>query len=444
MKQIGKIAGYVLLVTGVAAIIVAWMLRVEENDLRAGLPDQAIKPMAVETVRVTRGPVAEWIVGEGRVEAIRKRALQFEGSGKVVYLHQDEKGRSIREGSRVAGPVCEGDTGQLLARIDARDALADIRQSAADLAEARERKAAQRAELSKARNDLARAHLDFDRKKQLFTRSYLAESDLDQAKALFRNARDAVKSAEAEAAAAASRVQSARAELDKVERGQEKSALFAPFDGLVARINIKEGEYFDPDDVDHSSEARLLETAPMTIIDPSLMEATLYLPEYEGQSVKPGQPAVFVPGAVDWYRDVDAASARRIEGAVYAVSPQVDATRRAIRVKARFRQDDNVILDGMFVSCWIAVNAKQDALRIPLGCLQFQGGKPYVFVVEHGNAVKRGVKLGVMDETYAEALAGLEQGEIVVGKGGGKLSSGRPVRVVETTEKLEGVDEPES
>ena len=418
----------------IVLVFLLWLERYEEGTRRQKQVLKENRPVAVNGAVIATGPITRWIVGEGGVEAVSKRILQFEEPGNVVFVARDSDGGYLREGSNISGPDGSNQKGQLLAMIDNRDTQAEIRQSKAALAEARTNMLAQISVLSQAKNDLKEAFTDVKRNRLLFSKHVLAKSSLDKCETAYNNATDAVKRAEADVAAASSRVNSAEAVLAKARRGQDRVALYAPFNGLVARMNIKEGDYFDLDDVDHSSETQLLETAAIIVIDPSEMEVTLYLPEFEGREVKPGQRVVVVPGAVDGLHAEKNKKHSVIEGTVHAVSPQVDATRRAIRIKIRFKQRENLIMDGMFVTCWIAADTRENVLRIPLACLLFENDQPYAFGIGNGKAVRRWLELGIIDDAYAEVLKGLKKDEFVACKGRKQLHSGQSVRVVGKSE----------
>lgn len=432
---------YSCLALAAILVILTWLERSEENAKRTDLEDVPLKPVLVKTVQAGHGSVTKWLVGEGNVEALRKQHLQFEEAGKVVYIATDTDGVLLREGSRIFGPkqgkeqmgppdIGKVSKGQLLAKIDTRDKVSDIVQSRASLAETRKLIEVERASLSRAENELSEAEADYGRKKKLYEQKYLAKSVFDQARTAYLNARDDVASAKARMAAARAKAGSAAADLGKSSRGREKTEIYAPFDGLIARINIREGDYFQPENVNHSDSSTLLETAPITVIDTSRMEATLHLPEYEGSEVKIGQTAMLVPGAVDWFDAEKGREIPQLEGRVHSVSPQLDISRRTVRVKVRFSQQDAEILDGMFANCWIAVKEKKNVLRVPLDCLLFEDDAPYVFVIEDGTAQRRDLELGIIDEIYAEVAKGIEPEETVATKGRKRLTNGRSAEIL--------------
>lgn len=431
-----KKALWLVLFGAMLLVPLTWLERMEEQEARLSAAPLPPHPVAVEAVAADIGPVQGWIVCEGTAQAIRKRHLQFEEAGRVVFVARDEDGAAIREGSRVRGPLAPqhtqggAATGQLLAQLDTRDRVADVLRDEAALSEARRQVDVETAALSQARNDLAEAQTDLRRKQRLFDDGVLARSTLEQAATRRDNARDAVRGAEARLASARQGVKRAAAELAKAGRGRERTAIRAPFDGVVARMNIRQGDYFDPADVNRRDPAGLQESVPITLIDPHEMEIVLSVPEMEGRDVVVGQRAVVVPGAVDWFRIGADDEDSYPQGRVHAVSPQVDPARRARLVRVRLTQDAPVVLDGMFVSCWIAAREKTAVLRVPLGSLMFEDDAAYIYVAHQGTAHRRAVELGIADDEYAEVLGGLEVGERVVLRGRHALSDGHPLRII--------------
>lgn len=412
-------------------VILVILDELDKNSQRRAMSYNELPPIKVKTHRVEYGPVSDWVLGEGIAEAVNKRHLQFESLGRVTYVAQTQDGQSIKEGSTVKGPQ-EGEAfGQLLARLDPRDSMSNIRQSEAVFRAVRLGIEMRQSALAQTKNELEQARIDRDRKRVLFDKQLLSKSDLELANNRYENAVEAVESSEAELAAAKSKSQGALAQLNQASRGQEKAAIFAPFDGLVARINIKEGDYFDPANVNHSNKGVLLSTAPITIIDPREMEVTLNILSLIGTRVKVDQPAFIATGGVDWFRHNTNDNDYVFEGKVHSVSPQLDRSGRSIRVKVRMHQDKNLLLDGMYVTCWIQVEQKPDALRIPLNSLLYQNDSPYVYVARYGQAEQRKIVVGIEDDEYVEVLEGLEPNEEVVTRGRHILSNGHPIQVLD-------------
>lgn len=412
-------------------IILVILDELDKSTQRREVAYSPIRPIKVKAQSVKLGPVSDWILGEGIAEAVNKRHLQFETRGWVTFVAHDQSGETIKEGSMVGGPQKGAKLGQLLARLDTRDSLSNIRQSEATLRAMRLGIEMRSSALTQARNELEQARINFERNQILFDKQLIPKSAFELAKTRHGNAIEAVEAAEAHLAAAKSKSQGALAHLNQTSRGQEKASIFAPFDGLIARINIKEGDYYAPANVNHGSKASLLSTAPITIIDPHEMEITLNILSLMGTRVKVGQPVTVAAGGIDWFQSSDNDADYVFEGKVHSVSPQLDRSGRSIRVKVRLKQEENRLLDGMYVTCWIQVEHKADALRIPLSCLLYKNNSPYVYVANGNIAEARNIVVGIEDEEYVEVVEGLELNEQVITRGRHILSDGSPIQILE-------------
>ena len=109
-------------------------------------------------VRSTNDAVS--FVADGLVEAVRQTGIAAQISGAIIDL-----------------PVKAGDTvkaGQVLVRMDARAANQEAKAS--------------RAQVDAARASLVVAQKDYERQKQLFTKNYISQAQLDRAESQFQTA----------------------------------------------------------------------------------------------------------------------------------------------------------------------------------------------------------------------------------------------------------------
>ena len=85
----------------------------------------------------------------------------------------------------------------------------------------------------------------------------------------------------------------------------------------------------------------------------------------------------------------------------------------------------------MYVSAWIIVQEKDNALRLPRNALMFRGNDVFAFVVKSGSTVeRRKLQLGIRSVDGVEVLSGISAGEQVVTRGRDRLSTGASVKVV--------------
>ena len=427
MKQIIKRPSFIIGIVVLNFIVLFSLYRIEQTEQLKAQPQKELPTITVHTSMVNRGSISNWIAGEGNVQAVKKRHMVFQASGKVLYLGKGLDGEPLREGSWVKGPDKKMPKGTLLARLDNRELQKEIEYIKSAKTQAQHKLSMAKTILDQSKKDFKLASTRFERGKQLFNQKI-------KSLALFEEDEAAYLSAQTEMTTASARVDEANAslkginiKLEQINIRLENSVLYAPFDGIIARLNISDGDHFEPSAVDFSSNPALMESAPITIIDPKELELTLNIPLFDGMDVKPAQKSIITWESMDWNESSE--KDYFIEGHVYSVSPMLNVSARSVRVKVRAKQETNILLHGMFVTCWIEVDKKDDALLIPTSSLLFKDDSPYVYVVTKGTAQQRKIKIGLTDDEKVEVISGVKAGDQVVTKGRYRLFENIPVNV---------------
>lgn len=383
--------------------------------------DAGPSPTAVTVRAVAPTLVTQWHFSEGVAQAERKAFLQFEVPGRVTFIATDEDGKTLRAGSRVGGPVAGARQGQLIARLDERDRAAQAAAGDAAVAAARRRVEAAEAELTQARQD-------FERQRRLRDRDLTAEAAFEAAQAAFRAAEAQAREAEAGVAAAV-------AQAEEAKLGFERTSLFAPFDGVIAAMNIREEDFVAgpaPDPRPAMQEAN----AAAIVIDDRRFEVELHLPPHEADRIAEGQRAlVAADGGAIAARLSGTGGPAVLEGEVWSVSPSVSLQRRTVSVIVRVAGAPGVIRDGAYVSVWIAAAEEPQALAVPYAAIITDGAaadQAQVFVVDPDTrlAARRRVTLGLLGLETAEIVDGVVEDELVVVLGHHRLRDAAPVRVI--------------
>ena len=263
--------GLVLVVGGIS------VMRLSNNNSDEAVVTAPV-PLTVRTATAERGAIQAWISSEGSVQAVRFKHLAFDVDGDVTYV-ANRDGRNLRAGDSVR-------QGELLAQVDDRNVQADVNQAAATVNEAQRQRGSSAANVAQMQSQVAQvraqvaqaeaqrnqaqaarnlAQTELQRYQQLFGEGVISASDLD-------NRRNAVQDAEAQVLAAQAQVTSAQAQVaaalaqvaaaqeqlratesqiataqSRLEQAQvalEGTRLYAPFDGIVAYLNIRENEYY--------------------------------------------------------------------------------------------------------------------------------------------------------------------------------------------------------
>jgi HlyD family secretion protein len=374
--------------------------------------------VVVETVR--REPRLRSIVAaSGEIVAARYADIGSSVMGKIVAL-------MVAEGSRVRA-------GEVLARIDPVQARADLAAATA-LAEAQQAEAAAAArQVEAARADLAlaearqhEAELTHARREELFASALVPREELDAARAALDSARAQVEASRAALAraeealeAARRRVVQARAQADRARDLLQKTEVTAPIDGLVTRLDVREGEMVVIG-IQNQPGTRL-----MTISDLSRINAEVKVAEADVLRLRPGQPATVQLEATPGRRF----SGRVVEIGASAVPVTSAAAAREFRVVIRLDEADAALRPGLTCDAEILVEEKTGVLAAPLQAVVVRdvgraesggpGGsdesreRPGVFVVDGDRVRFQPVSVGIIGGLLLE-IEGIGEGTPIV------------------------------
>lgn len=415
--------------------------------------------LTVKTVNANIEPIQAWSYGDGYVSAIVKKHLTFQAEGTIDYLKQIN-GRGLREGDVVK-------KGELLARVDRRKYDADITVAAAGQTEAKnqvlnsvaslrqseEALAQSQTDLEKAKTDAAFSLADLKRYQSLAAAGAVEQRQVDVKETEYKNAAAAVRASEAGIRSVKAQVDAARTQVETAQAGvnsanarlaqsnvdSEDTELIAPFDGIIARLNIREGEYWNPQLVNIAGDYQgIIERLPIIVIDPSRFEVEVELPAFQGGQIQSGQRAFIIldrdrskasSGQITGQGLMELASA---QGKVFSVSPSVSPGERSIRVTIRIDAGFTNVQDGEQVSVWIATQEKDQAIVAPFNTFIFRDRQPNVFVVneEKGTVEQRAITPGIEGLAKREIIEGVKPGEKLVTDGKNRLVNGAPVELL--------------
>jgi len=214
-------------------------------------------------------------------------------------------------------------------------------------------------------------------------------------------------------------MEKAQVALDKANNNLKKAVMVAPFDGVIAAVNIKEGDSLSAWDY---ATRTIVE-----IIDPGKMELSAEVDEIDIPKVKLGQRAVI---------SVDALPDIQLEGKVTSISPLATEESGLILYKIKVSFDvpeGSGLRAGMSATADIIINGRSNVLLVPNRAIgQDSQGKPVVKVMVGEQVEERAVVIGISDGSQTEIVSGLNEGETVViekkaptKSGGGFLFGGK-------------------
>lgn len=390
-------------------------------------------------------------------ETIQRRDLEalVSASGKiepqkVVNISAQSMGRVTRLG------VKEGDrvkAGQFLLQIDAVVAEAAVRRDEAAVAGSRTALEQSRVGLQSARANLELARQALKRQQELSasgltTREALerAQADVEVRESDLRAREQEIKNRETQLRQTEAGLQSSRHTLSQVR-------FDAPFDGIVTRRNIEEGENVMVGTMNNAG------TVLLTVADMSVIEAEVEVDETDIPLVSLGQKAKVT---------IDAMPDRIFSGTVTEIgNSPIQATaaaatqRTATNFKVTITLDEQIpdVRPGFTCTAEISTASRSNALSVPIQALTvrellydaqgtvipelrpaptgFRFGRPSatppapvvstelqpgqkrqetegVFLIRDGKAAFVAVKLGIAGERYLEVLNGLTEGDRVI------------------------------
>ena len=208
----------------------------------------------------------------------------------------------------------------------------------------------------------------------------------------------------------------AQAQVDNIQATIAKKTVRAPFSGRLGIRQVNLGQILREGDP----------IVTLQTLDPIYVDFTL--PQQQLEKVHLGQP-VRVTG--------DALPGETIQGKITAISPQVDADTRNIKLQATLSNRAEKLRPGMFVNTAVGLPVRQKVLAIPATSVLYAPYRDSVFVVETGKDNKGGsaglalrqqfVRLGEKRGDFVEVTEGLKDGETIVSTGVFKLRNGQSV-----------------
>ena len=196
-------------------------------------------------------------------------------------------------------------------------------------------------------------------------------------------------------------VDKAQVSLDRANDDLSKAVMVAPFDGVIAVVNVKEGDSLSAFDY---ATRTIIE-----LVDPGKMELSAEVDEMDIPSVKLGQKAII---------NVDALPELNLQGKVTSISPLATEESGLVlyKIKVSFEAAEGAGLKaGMSATADIIVNERSNVLLVPSRAIgQDSQGKPVVKVMVNGQIEERAVVIGITDGSQTEIVSGLNEGDMVV------------------------------
>jgi len=352
-----------------------------------------LRPVEVGTVALELRDIERTLVVVGRVRPFSRAGLGATVAGVVQEVR-------VREGDRVQ-------SGDLLVRLDDREALAALGEAESALVETT---AAVKAEAEQAELEWLQAERDLERFRAVFAQGALTQQVVEQGEQRAADARSRLEAARAPAGASGTNaaVLRATATLDAARARWALTRITAPAEGTVLRRLVEPGDAIQPGAV-------LVEIAaegPAEVV-------TFPSEENLGRLVVGARAVV----SADAYPD------DVFEATITRIAPSVDPSQGTVEVRLSLDDPPSYLRPEMTLSVNIAAGYRTGASVLPADAVRGLGtAEPWVALVRDGRLEQRALTLGFRGDAFVEVASGLEPGDRVV-LGAGTLEPGTRVRV---------------
>jgi len=324
--------------------------------------------LAVGVVNVEQGEIFQSITVPGKVVSKLRVNLTPAIAGRLTHVY-------VEEGDTVK-------SGDLLARLDDREAKSFLKRANASYESAKE--------------DVLLAERSLKRLKQAFEKGAIAKRLVEEAEVELR-------SAKAREAIVEEEVRTAKLSL-------ENPRIVAPFSGTITARFVEVGQWVVPSET------------LFTLIDEKQREVEVQVDAADSGGIAVGQTVTLSSDAfpnLEWSESVTRlAAATSNVGNANTVSVYISLGNNAPSL--RFGQQ----VDADIRTAW-----NPNALKLPFGAITNRAGKSYVAVIENGKVKFIEVVTGIEDFSHVEILQGVNVGQTVIMANGLDLQPSQKVFV---------------
>jgi len=391
------------------------------------------KPTTVATEAVKARDLQAVVSASGKIQAKRFVNMSAVQMGRVTRV-------GVEEGDRVKA-------GQFLLEIDPNSLRGNVQRGEAAVAAARSDLRQARVNVDTARANLRLAEENVKRQRELWGQGLTTRENLDRAEADLKVRQTELQAREADVATREQHIRQEAATLSTSQYNLSQVTLVAPFDGIVTRRNIEEGENVVVGTMNNPG------TQLLTVADMSVIEAEVEVDETEIPTVRIGQPAKITIDALP--NQTFTGKVTEIGNSPLQTGTQAQAGQQATNFKVVVTLDTapQDARPGFTCSAEITTATKTHVLSVPIQAMAVREvtydakgaivreprdpkrrrGTPEptvsaaelkpgqtrkevegVFVLRDDTAVFLPVKTGIAGDKYFEVIEGLRAGDLVI------------------------------
>lgn len=344
------------------------------------------KQAEVNIAQVELGDIADSIMASGNLVFNTQVQLRSEVTGRVDKIFVQE-GQGVKQGD-------------MLMRLDTTAFESEVTRSKAILR-------ATEIEIKHSRTRLANLERQLKRQKDLYDVGLGNQESYEN----IESARDLAK------IDIESRIESynqAQASLQIAQDRLSKSVFRAPMSGLLASVNIKEGETVI------AGTTNIIGSDLMLVADPSAILAELRVDETDIASIKLNQKANIYAAA---YPN------KPFSGTVINIGTsaknQAGSQGLSFKVKVLLDTTERQLYAGMSCRAEIATSIAENGLKLPIEAIQKEDDKTFVWRLNSDNTVSKiAVTVGISSDIEQAITDGLNEGDKIV------IGPARPVSLL--------------
>ena len=391
----------------------------------------------IATEKVMKRTIIQTVSSNGKIQPEKDIKISPYISGEVVELY-------VKEGNQVK-------KGDLLAKIDQEIYISQFDQSEASVNTQKANLANSKARLAQLKAQFENARLTFDRQDKLFKQNVISKAEYDQAQSAYQVAQAQVTAGEEDIKASGFMVKNSEAALKRSREDLTRTAIFAPNDGTVSKLNVLQGERVTGASQFSSG------TEIMRIANLNEMEAQVQVNENDIVRVSMGDTALI---------EVDAYLNRKFKGIVSEIATSANTSGVSVDQVTNFNVKIHILKDfykdlligkeinyspfrpGMSCTVEIQTEIAENIITVPIQAVTTRIAKDSldklnekkktkkadgdeevevvanakkndkiqecVFIYSDGIAKKVDVKTGIQDNTYIQIISGLKVGDEII------------------------------
>ncbi len=206
-------------------------------------------------------------------------------------------------------------------------------------------------------------------------------------------------------------LKTAKTSREEALAAQNRTTIRSPINGVVALVNIREGEV-------------ATSTQLFQVVQPERLRLIASVPERDLTELKEGQ-SVDIRAA---YNDENT-----VDGLVERIAPVVDPTTGSVRVFINVEEGQNLLRPGQFVKAQVEVASHENTIVLPKEAVVYEDGAPIAYVVAEAPTEEPSEKVARPKEDDIKGIQETQKAKLVADRR--ELTVGfSDIRVIEITE----------